>query len=80
LLLFLITCSSSSLRTDFAIARIRLSQATFDALYKIVQAQSDDDSSSDVAGSLIGLKRAAVEAYMTIGAWGWCVKTADSSK
>lgn len=82
LLLFLITASSSDLRTDFAIVKISISQATFEALYSLVQNEPKSGPSAlDQTKSLAGVRRAPSSGgYMTLGVWGWCIKTSDSSK
>ena len=83
LLLFLITCSSSDLRTDFSVVKMDISKSTFDALYNIANDQKDDTDSSVLAttASFGGdMRKRAAEAYMTLGVWGWCTKSADSSK
>lgn len=83
LLLFLMTASSEDLRTDFSIVKISISQGTVDALYGLLQNQPNDDKSTleevkDLSG--VGKRATTSGGYMTLGVWGWCVKTADSSK
>ncbi|ORX34520.1 hypothetical protein BD324DRAFT_636223 [Kockovaella imperatae] len=64
-LLFIVTCSASRLRADFALIKIQLDAEDYSALYTATLDQQTRRK-RDAAG------------YLTLGTWGWCVKSADS--
>ena len=85
LLLFLITCSSSDLRADFSILKISVSGSDFDSLFTATEdASASAGNSTSVLANAAGLggvvRRAESDGYLTLGIWGWCVRTKDSSK
>lgn len=83
ILLFLITCSSSLLRAKFSVVKIEISQATYGALASIANDQRADSDSSILANAASfgsDMKKRGVDAYMTLGFWGWCAKTIDSTE
>jgi hypothetical protein len=83
LLLFLITASSTSLRMDFSVIKIAVDGATLDGLISAAaQAgrERTNSTTSSVAslGGVVG--RAASGGYLTLGIWGWCAASSDSSR
>lgn len=92
-MLFLITCSSSELRADFSVIKVRLTPDSFDALFAATErGVSEDGNSTSIlsqASTLGGIiKRAETNGseatghagFLTLGAWGWCVRSQDAQK
>ena len=82
LLLFLITCSSSSLRADFAVLKVTLSSSDFSALYTATKSQpiSTDNSSTSALEVESSLTKRDDAGFLTLGIWGWCVVSNDWSQ
>ena len=83
LLLFLITASSSSLRTDFSVIKISVDGSTLDGLITAAtqaEAQSANATSSSGASLDAVVGRATGGGYLTLGIWGWCAASSDYSK
>jgi hypothetical protein len=93
-MLFLITCSSSELRADFSVIKVRLTPDSFDALFAATEhGVSEDGNSTSIlsqastlggiirrAESTNGSEAAGHAGFLTLGAWGWCVRSQDAQK
>jgi len=87
LLLFLITASSTTLRVDFSVIKIKVSSPTVDALFGVMNKYEGGSSGERSGGSVlesmagtVGMDKRAGEGFMTLGIWGWCVVTKDYTK
>ncbi|KAK1921877.1 hypothetical protein DB88DRAFT_518058 [Papiliotrema laurentii] len=82
-LLLLITCSSTQLRVDFNVLKFSIWPETYQGLSQIAKEQRTNDGSSllvDSASPGGNIRERQAEAYMTLGVWGWCAKTADAQQ
>ena len=81
LLLFLVTCSTETLRKDFSVLKVAVSDSTLKGLFDTVQGVQDDDDEGLASSSAATRRAAAAEAgYLTLGIWGWCVSDVEGDK
>jgi len=76
-LLFLITASSSSLRADFSVIKISVDGSTLDGLISTANQKGSQPTASTLGGATA---RSASGGFLTLGVWGWCAASSDSSR
>ena len=87
MMLYLVTCSSSSLRPDFCVLKIALPSGVFDPLFQSAGPLAEDDSSTANASSamlasnfLRSDSTLSSSGFLSLDVWGWCLRDVDAQE
>ena len=84
-LLYLVSCSGETLRPDLSTVKIELPQAEFDSLYQSWSSSADtlpngDNETAPSLNIIRSPRENSTGGYLTLGTWGWCLRTADAQR
>ena len=88
LMLYLVTCSSSSLRPDLCVLKIALPSSVFNPLYQSASslAESTDSATSNASSTALATidirsdDASSSNGFLTLDVWGWCLRDVDAQK
>ena len=89
-LLYLVTCSSDSMRPDFGVVNIAVPPDVFDPLFQAASSMVQIGSQGSNASSLDGASSSGLLSFkrqtnvsggdICLGMWGWCLRTDDAQQ